>query len=88
MSLQQLQMALKTIKIFYVEFHPEDIPCEPLGRIYSKECNDVMRTKVSIEQFTVAHSHPKTIGNIIAKAKLFQIHGRGGSKFLMGELNP
>jgi hypothetical protein len=33
-----------------------------------------------IEQITMAYSHPRTIGNIIAKAKLLEAEGKEVSK--------
>ena len=58
-----------------------------MRQIYSEECQDVLEAEIGTEQFTLAYSRPKTIGNIIAKAKLFEVNGREVSKFLTGELN-
>ncbi|KAL7476883.1 hypothetical protein ACHAW6_008090 [Cyclotella cf. meneghiniana] len=72
---------------FHMEFHPGDITRNQVRKIYSEECQDVLEAEIGTEQFTLAYSRPKTIGNIIAKAKLFEVNGREVSTFLTGELN-
>ena len=69
-----------------MEFHPEDISRHKIRQIYSEECEATFKAEIGIEQITIAYSRPKTIGNIIAKAKLFETHGREVSKFITGEL--
>jgi len=74
-------------RLFYhMEFHPGDIPRHKIRQIYSKECEATFKAEIGIEQFTMAYSRPKTVGNIIAKAKLFETPGREVSKFITGEL--
>ncbi len=47
----------------------------------------ILRAEIGIEQFTMAYSHPRTIGNVIAKAKLLETDGKVVSKYFMGELD-
>ncbi len=70
-----------------MEFHPKDIPHHQVRKIYSEECENIFKAEIGIEQFTMAYSRPKTIGNIVAKAKLSEVDGREVSKFITGELN-
>ena len=70
---------------FHMEFHPGDITRNQVRQLYSKECEDILKAEIDIEQFTLAYSHRKIIGNIVAKTKLFEAPGRV-SKFLTGEL--
>ncbi len=73
-------------RVFYhMEFHPNDIPRHLVRKIYSDECKSIFKAEISIEQFTMAYSHPKTIGNIITKGKLFEVNGREARKFIMQE---
>ncbi len=75
-------------RLFYhMEYHPNDIPRHLVRKIYSDECKSTFKAEIGVEQFTMAYSHPKTIGNIITKAKLFEVNGREVSKFITGELN-
>ena len=70
---------------FHMEFHPRDIPREQVRRIYQESCGDVLRAEIGIEQFTMAYSRPRTIGNVIAKAKLLETDGKKVSKYITGE---
>jgi hypothetical protein len=70
---------------FHMEFHPCDIPRHKVRKIYSEECENILKAEIGIRQFTLAYSRPKTIGNVIAKANLFQASGKEVSKFT-GEL--
>jgi hypothetical protein len=72
---------------FHMEFHPCDIPRHIVRKIYSDECETTLKSEIGIEQFTLAYSRPKTIGNIVAKASLFQTSGKEVSKFITRELN-
>eukprot|EP00804_Cyclotella_cryptica_P019481 CCRYP_006649-RB/>CCRYP_006649-RB protein AED:0.21 eAED:0.04 QI:0/-1/0/1/-1/0/1/0/367 len=72
---------------YHMEFHPGDIPRQQVRQIYSRECETTFKAEIGIERFTLAYSRPKTIGNIVAKASLFQTKGREVSKFITGELN-
>ena len=75
-------------RVFYhMEFHPNDIPRHLVRKIYSDECRSIFKAEMGIEQFTMAYSRPKTIGNIITKGKLFEVNGREVSKFITGEQN-
>ena len=69
-----------------MEFHPRDIPHKQVRRIYQETGGDILRAEIGIEQFTTAYSHPKTIGNFIAKAKLLETEGNEESKYITGEL--
>ncbi len=72
---------------FHMEFHPGDITQKQVRHLYSKECEDILKAEIGIEQFTLAYSCPKPIGNIVTKAILFEVPCREVSKFLMGELS-
>ena len=70
----------------HMEFHPRDIPRRRVREIYSQECEKTFEADVGIKKFILAYSRPKTLGNIVAKAKLFKQSGREVSKLLTGEL--
>ena len=70
----------------HMEFHPGDIPRRRVRELYSEECEKTLEAEVGIKKFILAYSRPKTLGNIVAKAKLYQQSGREVSKLLTGEL--
>jgi hypothetical protein len=72
---------------FHMEFHPQDIPREHVRRIYQETCGDVLKDEIGIERLTMAYSRPRTIGNIVAKAKLLEAEGKEVSKYITGELD-
>jgi hypothetical protein len=72
---------------FHMEFHPQDIPREHVRRIYQETCGDIMKNEIGIEELTKAYSRPRTIGNIVAKAKLLEAEGKEVSKYNTGELD-
>jgi hypothetical protein len=53
-------------------------------RIYQEICGDILRAEIGIEQFTMAYSCPRTIGNVVAKAKLFKMEGKEVSIYITG----
>ena len=72
---------------FHQEYHPKDIPRRQIRKAYSEECEETFRAEIGTKQFILAYSRPKTIGNIVAKAQLFEVNGREVSKFITGELS-
>ena len=71
---------------FHMEYHPMDIPRMTIQKIYREECEKVLQKELDIKHLTVAYSRPNTIGNIVAKAKLYQVSGKEVSKYITGEL--
>jgi hypothetical protein len=72
---------------FHMKFHPMDIPRRDVRKIYMKKCDSVFKDEIGIEQLTIAYSNVKTIGNVVAKAQLYQESGKEVSKYLTGELS-
>ena len=70
-----------------MEFHPQDIPRKHVRKIYQQTCGDIMKGEIGIEQLTMAYSRPRTIGNIVPKAKLLEAEGKEVSKYITGELD-
>ena len=58
-----------------------------MRRNYQETCGDILRDEIGIGQFTMAYSHPRTIGNVIAKAKLLETDSKKVSKYIAGELD-
>ena len=71
---------------FHMEYHPMDVPRMTIQKIYREECEKVLQKELDIKHLTVAYSRPNTIGNIVAKAKLYQVSGKEVSKYITGEL--
>ena len=59
----------------------------PSDKDILQQMQKYLQAEIHIKQFTLAYSRPKTIRNIIAKAKMFEVNGREVSKFVTGELN-
>ena len=47
----------------------------------------IFKAEIGVEQFTMAYSCPKTIGDIVRKAKPFEVNRKEVSNFIKRELN-
>jgi hypothetical protein len=56
-------------------------------RIHQETCGDIMKDEIGIEQLTMAYSRPRTMGNIIPKAKLLEAEGKEVSRYISGQLD-
>ena len=71
---------------FHIQYHPNNIPRKNIRKLYVEECEKILRDKLDVNQLTIAYSRPNTIGNIVAKAKLYQETGKEVSKYITGEI--
>ena len=70
---------------FHLQFHPEDIPRSDIRKFYSEELEEVVKKEIGIDLFTIAYSRATNIGDVISKAKLYEVSGKEVSKFITGE---
>jgi hypothetical protein len=70
---------------FHLQYHPCDIPRSDIRKFYSEELEDVVKKEIGIDLFTIAYSRATNIGDVISKAKLYEVSGEEVSKFTMGE---
>eukprot|EP00804_Cyclotella_cryptica_P005183 CCRYP_014250-RB/>CCRYP_014250-RB protein AED:0.28 eAED:0.14 QI:0/-1/0/1/-1/0/1/0/330 len=71
---------------FHMQFHPNDISQRDIRKIYGETCEETFKTEIGINRLIIAYSRPKTIGNVIAKAKLFETEEQKVSRHIAGEL--
>ena len=71
---------------FHMQFHPSDVPKKVIRKLYEEICQDVFREHAGIEQFTICYSRAKSLGSVIAQARLHQKEGYEVSKYIAGEL--
>ena len=71
---------------FHMQFHPSDVPNKVVRKLYEEICQDVFHEHAGIEQFTICYSRAKSLGSVIAQARLHQKEGYEVSKYIAGEL--
>ena len=70
---------------FHLQYHPCDIPRSDIRKFYSEELEEVVKKEIGIDLFTIAYSRATNIGDVISKAKLYEVSEEEVSKFIMGE---
>jgi len=76
----------KECLFLHLDYHRDDIPRNKLRDLYNLHCKYEFSNALGIKQTTICYSRPKTIKDLLTKAKLHQALGREASKFYSGEL--